>query len=138
MLKQIYFVLFGIMLFVSFTYSVSQFPDDNDEENQQISKPQPSPDETDQNGNQLSGKYGGGVTNSQRQFQQEMLQSHNTYRSRHCVPPLRLDDNLSQLAQVYAERMARANSLIQGDTTDVGQNSFMKYTSSYLDHVNGK
>ena len=138
MLKQIYFVLFGIMLFVSFTHSVSPFPDDHSEENQQISTSQPSSHETDQDNNQLSGKYGGDITNSQRQFQQEMLQSHNTYRSRHCVPPLRLDDNLSHLAQIYAERMARTNSMIQGDTKDVGQNIFMKSTSSYLDYVNGK
>lgn len=78
------------------------------------------------------------LSSSQRQFQREALRAHNKYRSRHCAPPLRLDDELSRSAQAFAEQLARANSLRQGRTDGAGQNLFTKFSSVELGSLSGK
>jgi len=42
----------------------------------------------------------------QRKFQREMLNVHNSYRSRYCTRSFRLDDNLSRSAQNYTQQLA--------------------------------
>jgi hypothetical protein len=141
MFKQVYIVLLGIIL-VSFTYSLSSFTDDSDGFNQPISRPRPLPHEGDSlrsnEMNQNENQGGGEFESSKHRFREEMLNAHNIYRTRHCVPPLRLDDDLSRSAQIYAERLARMNGMVQTDANTVGQNIYMKSTSSYLDYISGK
>jgi len=76
----------------------------------------------------------GDFTDSQRQFQQEMLQAHNNYRACHSAPPLQLDHILSRSAQYIAERLASANQMMYFIRKGVGENLFAKNSSS----VDGK
>jgi len=77
-------------------------------------------------------------TDSQRQFQREMLQAHNNYRACHSAPPLQLDDNLSYSAQHYANRLARTNGNSPYNTNGAGQNLYTKSSSGYLNYVDGR
>jgi uncharacterized protein YkwD len=77
-----------------------------------------------------------GFTGEQSQFQNEMLQAHNDYRSSHCVPSLQLDDNLSRSAQKYAEKLARTNTFRHSGTPGVGENLWMTGSSNQLSAVN--
>lgn len=79
-----------------------------------------------------------GFTRYQKQFQREVLRAHNRYRSRHCVEPLELDDELSQRAQMLAERNAQSYSFSQNNNEGYGQNSYYKSNSLILDIVDGK
>ncbi len=74
----------------------------------------------------------------QRQFQQEMLQAHNQYRSHHCVSPLQLDDNLSSSAQQYAEHLVDIDTLQHSGTPGVGENLYMIGSSGPIADINGK
>ena len=112
-----YTIIFGLMLFVSSIHSLSNPIDDgedNDNQNQEL------------------------FTYSQRLFQQQVLRTHNKYRSRHCSPPLRLDNDLNRQAQLQAERLANSNGKVQSNLNNVGQNLYMKSSSLYLDYVTGK
>jgi uncharacterized protein YkwD len=158
--KQVYIILFGIVLLISFALSASVMKDDEtelDPSNQPVSEngrdPSNQPisengldvdqkfpvhEDVIQNSNQLSGDDGNSFTSSQIRFQQEMLQAHNTYRALHCSPPLQLDDNLSHSAQNYAEQLASMNTMIQSDNQGVGQNTYTKTSSDNLEYVNGE
>jgi len=159
MFKQVYIILLGIILLVSFVLGASLMKDDEtelDPSNQPISKNdlgssnQPISEngfDVDQklpvhenvrpNSNQLSGDGGSSFTSSQIRFQQEMLRAHNHYRARHCSPPLKLDDNLSHLAQNYAEQLA-SMSTIQSDSNGIGQNTYTKTSSHDVHYVIGE
>lgn len=79
-----------------------------------------------------------GFTPEEKQFQFEVLQAHNHYRSRHCVEPLVLDDELSQHAQMLAEQNAQFGGLSSSNTDGYGQNSYVKSYPFMLDSVDGK
>ncbi|CAF2993751.1 unnamed protein product [Rotaria sp. Silwood2] len=48
-------------------------------------------------------------TEAHRKFQNDSLDIHNTLRTRHCVPPLILDEEINIRAQIYAEQLAKMN-----------------------------
>ncbi|CAF1052213.1 unnamed protein product [Adineta ricciae] len=70
-------------------------------------------------------------------FQQEMLNSHNKYRARHCVPALQLDSGLTRSAQSYAEKLARINQMVHSSTPNLGENLYMMRSSVRLGNING-
>ncbi|CAF1443647.1 unnamed protein product [Rotaria sordida] len=75
-------------------------------------------------------------TSAQRQFQNEMLAAHNSYRARHCAQPLQLDDILSRSAQDYAQKLASANQFSHSGTPGVGENLYMAWSSA-TSKING-
>nr|ACD54644.1 cysteine-rich secretory protein-2-like protein [Adineta vaga] len=66
-----------------------------------------------------------------------MLKSHNTYRARHCVPSLQLDNALSRSAQDYANKLARMNQMVHSRTPNVGENLWMMSSSAKLNNIDG-
>ena len=80
----------------------------------------------------------GAFSGVQKQFQQQMLAAHNRFRVRHCVSPLRLDDNLSRSAQRYAEVLARTNTVKHSGTKGIGENLYMMSNSQKITKVDGK
>ncbi|CAF1304086.1 unnamed protein product [Rotaria sordida] len=76
-------------------------------------------------------------TSAQRQFQNEMLAAHNSYRARHCAQPLQLDDTLSRPAQDYAQKLASTNQFSHSGTKGVGENLYMAWSSA-TSKINGK
>jgi uncharacterized protein YkwD len=129
MSKQVYIICLAIILSISFVHSISFINDEKDDENQLSNQ-----DETQLSNQDETSSF----TRSQRRLQHEMLQAHNTYRARHCASPLRLDDQLSRSAQLYAEQLAHTNGMSQGDTQGAGQNIFTKSSTSYLGSIDGK
>lgn len=77
-------------------------------------------------------------SNSQRRFQQEILRAHNIYRARHCASPLKLDDELSRSAQIYAEQLANRNGRGDGNTGGAGQNLYSQSSTAFLGSIDGK
>ena len=77
-------------------------------------------------------------TNSQRRFQQEILQAHNSYRARHCAPSLKLDDELSRSAQIRAEQIANGNGYAEGNSRGAGQNLYSQSSTAFLGPIDGK
>ncbi|CAF0948842.1 unnamed protein product [Rotaria sp. Silwood1] len=75
-------------------------------------------------------------TTAQTRFQAETLQRHNELRARHCAPPLQLDNNLSTIAQNYAEYLASRN-LFQHSNNGYGENLYMMSSSSSLANLHG-
>jgi uncharacterized protein YkwD len=145
MSKQVYIICLAIILSISFVHSISFINNQNDDENQLSNQDETqlsNQDETklsNQDETKLSNQdETSSFTRSQRRLQHEMLQAHNTYRARHCAPPLRLDDQLSRSAQFYAEQLAHTNGMSQGDTRGAGQNIFTKSSTDYLGSIDGK
>lgn len=77
-------------------------------------------------------------TTAQREFQKQVLDAHNTYRSRHCALPLTLDDDISHSAQKYAEHLAKTNILKHSDLSDFGENIFEVASTQKLDKFDGE
>jgi uncharacterized protein YkwD len=57
-------------------------------------------------------------------FRAAALKQHNVYRARHGVPPLALSAQLNDVAQRYAEQLARTNQLVHSDNTQLGENLY--------------
>ena len=57
-------------------------------------------------------------------FRTAALKQHNVYRARHGVPPLVLSSQLNDVAQRYAEQLARTNQLVHSDNTRFGENLY--------------
>ncbi|CAF1318844.1 unnamed protein product [Rotaria sordida] len=66
------------------------------------------------------------VSQSNNEFLQESLQIHNELRRRHGAEPLQLNDDLSKLAQTWANHLASTGTLIHSKTkyrnVNVGEN----------------
>ncbi|CAF2972289.1 unnamed protein product [Rotaria sp. Silwood2] len=66
------------------------------------------------------------VTQNNNEFVQEALQVHNEYRRKHSVEPLRLNNDLSKLAQEWANHLASTGTLLHSKTkyqnVHVGEN----------------
>lgn len=66
-------------------------------------------------------------------FVDELIQSHNEYRRRHQVSPLRHSVELSEIAQAWAEQLARSNgfqhSKSKHDGQPLGENISLKWSS---------
>ncbi|CAF0939479.1 unnamed protein product [Adineta ricciae] len=106
MFKQVFCVLFGMLMLSALSYGKS-------------SKLRPSTNEDDDaNLIDLKGKN--------EEFEKQLLRAHNDLRARHCVSPLRLDKDLSRRAQQQAQRLADSNGMSQSRPSDLGQNMFMK------------
>ena len=57
-------------------------------------------------------------------FRAAALKQHNVYRAKHGVPPLVLSSQLNDVAQRYAEQLARTNQLVHSDNTQLGENLY--------------
>ena len=66
-------------------------------------------------------------------FIEETLEVHNAWRARHGVPELRHSEELSNMAQAWAENVARKGRCVISDNhykeALVGENIAMKWTS---------
>ena len=62
-------------------------------------------------------------------FRKEELSVHNDYRSNHNAPPLKLNSKLNDIAQKYAEQLAKKDKMVHSknkmDGQDLGENLFM-------------
>lgn len=76
-------------------------------------------------------------TKEQLKFQQQMLNAHNTYRGRHCVPPLELNNKLSVSAQNYAEYLAQVHRMEHSDNEDLGENIYKRRSTASLRDLTG-
>jgi uncharacterized protein YkwD len=69
-----------------------------------------------------------------KQFTRDALDSHNNYRNLHGVNRLKLNHELSQIAQQWAERIASTNTFEHSNNMYLGQslgeNIAMRYTST--------
>jgi uncharacterized protein YkwD len=57
-------------------------------------------------------------------FRAAALKQHNVYRAKHGVPSLVLSAQLNDVAQQYAEQLARTNQLVHSDNTQLGENLY--------------
>jgi len=57
-------------------------------------------------------------------FRAAVLKQHNVYRAKHDVSPLTLSSQLNDVAQHYAEQLARTNRLVHSDNTHFGENLY--------------
>jgi uncharacterized protein YkwD len=76
-------------------------------------------------------------TTAQRDFQNQVLKAHNMYRSRHCTPPLSLDDDMCLSAQKYAEELVRETKFVHSNLEDFGENLFMLASTQEIDIFRG-
>ena len=67
-----------------------------------------------------------------------MLRAHNLYRSRHCAPPLTLDDNLSRSAQKYAEQLSKTDRFEHSNGEDYGENLYKMTSTRKIEKFNGE
>jgi uncharacterized protein YkwD len=86
----------------------------------------------------LERRQSSGFTTTQRQFQDLMLKAHNTYRARHCVSSLQLDDGINRSAQNYAEYLARIDQMVHSNTNGLGENLFWKWSSNPFKTISGE
>jgi uncharacterized protein YkwD len=120
MYKQISLAVFAVILFIGTTQG-ARIPYQNDDELYQLL-----------NRNRRD------FDDEQQQFQQQMLEAHNKYRSHHCVSSLQLDDDLSRSAQKYAEHLADIGELVHSGTENTGENLWMMGSSAALGNINGE
>ncbi|KAM8934540.1 Golgi-associated plant pathogenesis-related protein 1 isoform 3-T3 [Pelodytes ibericus] len=64
-----------------------------------------------------------------KKFEDDFLAAHNTYRKQHGAPPLRLNQDLCNSAQKWADHLLSLRSL-KHSGTDHGENLFYKYSSN--------
>jgi uncharacterized protein YkwD len=57
-------------------------------------------------------------------FRAAALKQHNLYRAKHGVPPLVLSTQLNDVAQHYAEQLARTHRLVHSGKKQYGENLF--------------
>ncbi|XP_071801937.1 uncharacterized protein [Asterias amurensis] len=65
-----------------------------------------------------------------RKFQQDALDSHNKYRSRHGAANLKRSSELTKRAQDWAAHLAEKDEFKNSDQSDVGENIAMHYSSA--------
>lgn len=72
-----------------------------------------------------------GFTAVQNTCQQETLKVHNTYRARHGVPPLILDDTICRKAQQYADYLAKTGQFRHSSNRDgLGENLYYQLSAA--------
>jgi uncharacterized protein YkwD len=126
-----YQYILGVFLFVVFTSSLI-LGDDFDSKNLPIIFGKLL------NFNELSSRQAKNFTAVQRKFQREMLNAHNSYRSRHCARSLRLDDKLSRSAQNYAQRLANMNTMVHSGIKGLGENLYTMTSSNKITNLTGE
>lgn len=69
-----------------------------------------------------------------KQFVKDALESHNYFREKHSVHKLKLNPELCQIAQSWAERIARTNTFEHSQNSfnnqSLGENIAMRFTST--------
>jgi uncharacterized protein YkwD len=65
-------------------------------------------------------------------FRAAALKQHNVYRAKHGVPPLVLNAQLNDVAQRYAQQLARTNQLVHSDNARFGENLYAFGASSQV------
>ncbi|KAM4662523.1 uncharacterized protein O3C94_011005 isoform 2-T2 [Discoglossus pictus] len=90
---------------------------------------EPEPDKTTTDRRPAAG-YGRSVVASN--FEQEALDSHNSYRRQHGAPPLQLSRELCESSQKWADHLLSINAL-QHSNTNHGENLWYKWNSSVRD-----
>ncbi|CAG9816159.1 unnamed protein product [Phaedon cochleariae] len=70
-------------------------------------------------------------------FEEDFLESHNTYRRRHGVPPLKLDKKLCKYSEEWAKHLAQKNILEHRPGSNYGENIYCLYSSDPNFTVNG-
>ncbi|KAJ0067852.1 hypothetical protein NL108_011091 [Boleophthalmus pectinirostris] len=64
-------------------------------------------------------------------FKREFLDAHNTYRSHHSAPPLKLNSELCGEAQRWANYLLQKNIMKHSDTSD-GENIYCYSSSAHI------
>lgn len=62
-------------------------------------------------------------------FEEDALKSHNTYRSKHGVPALKLSKELCAYSKEWADQLAATDSFRHRSERKYGENIFMKWSS---------
>ncbi len=75
-------------------------------------------------------------TSIEIQHQNQTLQHHNSLRARHCTPRLVLDNELNNIAQAYANYLARTGSF-QHSNNGLGENLYMASSSAPFTTLDG-
>jgi len=63
-------------------------------------------------------------------FQKEALDSHNQYRQKHGVAPLKIDKKLCSYAQEWANKLAKEDSFEHRTNQDFGENLYCSWSSN--------
>uniref|UniRef100_A0ABD2XRK6 SCP domain-containing protein n=1 Tax=Trichogramma kaykai TaxID=54128 RepID=A0ABD2XRK6_9HYME len=72
-----------------------------------------------------------------KEFVEACLEAHNHYRSRHGVPPLRLNKQLCKASQEWANSLATRGRLEHRANVDYGENLFCVWSSNPKTVING-
>ena len=72
------------------------------------------------------------------QFQLECLKAHNDYRARHRAPPLKLNKNICNYAQQWANYLASCNRMEHRSKNAYGENIYMSWSSNKNATVDGQ
>ncbi|CAF2928137.1 unnamed protein product [Rotaria sp. Silwood2] len=102
----------------------TNFPQLEQHKHRNIQSPRPAASSSSTT--EISTSKHSNVAQSNNEFLQEALQLHNELRRRHGVEPLHLNDDLSKLAQTWANHLASTGTLIHSKTkyrnVNVGEN----------------
>lgn len=74
---------------------------------------------------------------TQGDFEQDFLNAHNIYRSRHGVPALKLDKKLCKFSAEWAKNLADRNVLEHRKNSPYGENIYCMYSSDPNFTING-
>ncbi|KAG5897860.1 hypothetical protein JTB14_024894 [Gonioctena quinquepunctata] len=76
--------------------------------------------------------------NPKMDFQNECIRAHNEYRSKHGVPPLKLNRDMCKVSQDWANHLIKKGVLLHSNNRDYGENLFCVQSSNPLFTVDGK
>ncbi|XP_064457520.1 Golgi-associated plant pathogenesis-related protein 1-like isoform X2 [Ornithodoros turicata] len=80
---------------------------------------------------------GGQVKATDKQFREECLKRHNFYRANHGVPPLKHSDQLTKVAQDWADTLAKRDRFEHRPNNSYGENIYMSWSSDPNKEVPG-
>ncbi|XP_064457523.1 Golgi-associated plant pathogenesis-related protein 1-like [Ornithodoros turicata] len=80
---------------------------------------------------------GGHVKATDKQFREECLERHNFYRANHGVPPLKHSDELTKVAQDWADTLAKRDRFEHRPNNTYGENIYMAWSSDPNKEVPG-
>lgn len=69
------------------------------------------------------------VSVSNEKFEEEFLDAHNEYRSKHRVPPLELNKKMCKYAEEWAKAIAKKGIVEHRDQNEYGENIFYAWSS---------
>merc|ERR1712055_57142 len=70
-------------------------------------------------------------------FRQDSLAAHNTYRAKHGVPALKLNDELNALAQEWANQLIHLDNLEHSNNNNIGENLYGSNGMAAQDQAQG-